>query len=186
VTRDITAALRAWSAGELDAGDALIRLVYADLRRQAALYMSRERPDHTLDPAGLVHEVYLRLHDQREIVWQSRAHFFGVASQMMRRILVDHARRRGSTKRGGAWRKVRFDDGAIAVDPGFDVAALDAALHELAALDPRQAQMVELRFFVGLSIDEVAEVVGVSPTTVKREWRVAKAWLYRHVHGSAQ
>jgi len=180
-TTDLTSRLRAWADGDPRAGDELIDIVYAELRRRAARRLRRERHDHTLDPTGLVHELYLRLNDQRRVTWQDRGHFFSVASQLMRRILVDHARRRLSAKRGGAWYKLPFEEHSVSSATPVDVTALDAALDALAKRDPRQARVVELRYFGGLSIEETAEAVNLSAATVKREWSMARAWLYRRL-----
>jgi RNA polymerase sigma factor (TIGR02999 family) len=178
---EVTALLRAWSRGDAAAGDRLVPLVYGQLRRQAARYLRRERRGHTLAPTALVHEVYLRLARHRS-GWKSRAHFFGVAAQAMRRILVDHARRHRAGKRGGSWCRVTLGDAAAAAGPAdLDLLALEDALTALAAIDPDKARLVELRFFGGLEIEETAEVMGVSASTVTREWRMARAWLYRRV-----
>ena len=156
----------------------LLPLVYRELRRQAAGYLRKERAGHTLQPTALVHEAYLRLIDQRDVRWQNRAHFFGVAAQAMRRILVDHARGRRRVKRGGADRRVTLTDAAlIAEQRSVDLIDLDGALERLAALDPRQCRVVELRYFGGLSVEETAEALDISPATVKREWAMARAWL---------
>ena len=179
---DLTGLLRAWGEGDREAGERLIPLVYGELRRQAARYLRRERRDHTLRPTALVHEAYLRLMEQRDTEWQNRGQFFGVAAMVMRRILTDHARRHGAGKRGGSWYRVSLDDVGAQEGRDLDLLALDAALVELAALDPEKARMVELRFFGGLDIEETAELLGVSPSTVSREWRLAKAWLYRKLH----
>ena len=157
------------------------------MRRLAAGYLQSERTGHTLQPTALAHEAYLRLLDQRDVSWQNRAHFMGLAAQAMRRILTDHARRRGAEKRGGEAVHVALDDVDVAAgarDP-FGVAAddLDAALDRLAQLDERQVRVIELRFFTGLSIDEAAEVLAVSPATVKRDWTLARAWLHRELKG---
>lgn len=175
----MTGLLQAWSRGDLQARDRLMTLVYDELRRQAARYLRRERAGHSLQPTALVHEVYLRLAGQ-PVAWQNRAHFFAVAAQAMRHILVDHARRRAAVRRGGDQTRVVLADEVAA--PGgreLELLALDRCLNELAALDEQQARMVELRFFGGLSIEEAAEVLGISAATVKREWNLAKAWLYR-------
>jgi RNA polymerase sigma factor (TIGR02999 family) len=157
-------------------------LVYAELHRLAHHYMNRERPGHTLQTSALVNEAFLRLVDQRDVRWQNRAHFFGIAAQMMRRILVDYARSREYAKRGGSAQQVTLDEGSIVSEKrSAEVVALDEALHSLAAVDPRKSQIVELRFFCGLTIDETAEVVGVSPGTVMRDWTLAKAWLRREI-----
>jgi len=185
---DLTGLLRAWSAGDADAGDKLISLVYKELRRQAARYLSRERPNHTLRPTALVNEVYLRLANQNRVVWQDRAHFFAVAATVMRRLLVDYARKQGASKRGGHIRTVALDDGewiSVSNAPDLDVLALNEALVELSAVDPLRTKMIELRFFAGLTSDETAEVLGVSTATVTRGWRLARAWLHhRLTHGS--
>jgi RNA polymerase sigma factor (TIGR02999 family) len=181
-TRAVTALLHAWADGDLTARDRLFSHVYTDLRKRAARYLRRERPDHSLQPADLVHEAYLRLTAQERIAWQNRSQFFGIASQMMRRILVDRARARQAAKRSGAFLSVVLDDGIAQSSPcSCDVLALDRALSELSKLDPRQARLVELRYFGGLSLEETATLLEISPTTVKREWRIAKAWLYRRL-----
>jgi RNA polymerase sigma factor (TIGR02999 family) len=157
-------------------------LVYSELRRRAAAYLSRERKDHTLQPTALVHEAYLRLIGQERVVWQNRAHFYGVAAQTMRRILVDHARGHGRDKRFGAAVRVTLDDRIGTAQPrDCEMLLLDQALDELAALDPRQAQIVELRYFGGLTEREIANLLAVSRSTVTREWLVAKGWLFRRI-----
>jgi RNA polymerase sigma factor (TIGR02999 family) len=157
-------------------------LVYDELRHLARDYLRRERAGHTLQPTGLVHEAYLRLVDQTSATWQNRAHFFSVAARVMRRVLVDYAREHRAQKRGGHLEKVEFDEAlAPSIDKSLDLVALDEALQELTALDPRQSQIVELRFFGGMTVEEIAELLDVSPRTVKREWRLAKAWLRREV-----
>jgi RNA polymerase sigma factor (TIGR02999 family) len=179
---EVTRLLRAWSDGDRQALDALLPVVYAEVRRLARSYLRRERPDHTLQATALVNEAYLRLVDQREVQWQNRAHFFGIAAQIMRRILVDHARMRGAQKRGSGEVPVVFDEALeVAAERNLDIVALDEALEALAALDARQARIVELRFFGGLSIEEAAEVLSLSPATVKREWAGARAWLRREL-----
>jgi RNA polymerase sigma factor (TIGR02999 family) len=178
-TIDVTTLLRAWTAGQPGAADRLVPVIYQQLRRRAAAYLRAERRDHTLQPTALVHEAYLRLVDQQHVVWQNRAQFFGMASQMMRRILVDHARRRKMHKRSGRWIQVSLDDCAL---PGpaadFDVLALDELLVRLAAFDARKSRIVELRYFGGLSLEETACVLDIAPRTVEREWRAARAWLH--------
>jgi RNA polymerase sigma factor (TIGR02999 family) len=178
-TAGITRWLIAWSDGRRDALEYLVPLVYDDLRRLAAGYMQGEPAGHALQPTALVHEAYLRLIDQRQVQWRNRAHFFGVAAGMMRRILVDHARGRLADKRGGGWERVTLvgDEVAAAGSGGVDVLALHEALERLAAFDPRQERIVELRYFGGLTIEEAAEVIGISAATVVREWTIAKAWL---------
>jgi RNA polymerase sigma factor (TIGR02999 family) len=173
---NVTALLRAWREGDVAAGERLIPLVYQQLRRRASAYLRRERGDHTLQATALVHEAYLRMVDQRDAEWENRAQFFGVASQMMRRILVDHARRRKMEKRSGQWMRVSLHDHA-APDPGFDVLLLDSLLDRLSAFDPRKSRVVELRYFGGLTLQETAHVLDVSPATIDREWRAARAWL---------
>ena len=179
---EVTALLRAWGRGDLHARDELLPLVYEELRRRAAAYLRRERADHTLQPTALIHEAYLRLVGQRRMAWQNRAQFFGVAAQMMRRILVDHARAQQAAKRPGAGMKVTLDeDAGRAKSVDCNLLLLNQALSELAAFDPRQAQIVELRYFGGLAEHEVAEVLAMSRSTVTREWQTARAWLYRRM-----
>ena len=177
---DMTGLLRAWSAGDQDAGDKLIPLVYEELRRQAARYLTRERSDHTLRPTAVVNEAYLRLAQQRRVVWHDRAQFFAVAATAMRRLLVDYARQHDAEKRG-AWCTIALEDGssiALVPAPDLDILALNDALADLATLDPLRARMIELRFFAGLTTEETAEALGVSTATVTRGWRVARAWLH--------
>jgi RNA polymerase sigma-70 factor, ECF subfamily len=182
-TSEVTALLVALSNGDEAARHRVIDAVYAELRRLARGYLQRERPDHSLPPTALVHEAYLRLVDQRRVRWQNRAHFFAIAAHTMRRILVDHARAHHALKRGAVAR-VPLGDGDAAGRPfDVDVLALDLALDRLAASYPRQSQLVELRFFGGLTVEETASVLGVAPITVKRDWALAKAWLYREMGG---
>jgi RNA polymerase sigma-70 factor (ECF subfamily) len=182
----VTELLRAWNRGDQQALEQLIPLVEAELRRLARAYMVRERREHTLQPTALVNEAFLRLADAQRIRWQDRAHFLGIAARLMRRVLVDHARVRGAGKRGGGAQKVSLDDAlALAPEPAVDVLALDRALEGLAAVDARKAQVIELRFFGGLSVEETAEVLHVSTDTVKRDWRMAKAWLLHELKGDA-
>lgn len=177
--QDVTLLLSALTRGDKGAAAKLIPVVYGELRRLAGSYMRRERVDHTLQATALVHEAYLKLVEQRSVDWQSRAHFFGVAAQLMRRILIDHARGHLRQKRGGDEQKVSLDEALIFSEQQADeLLAVDDSLNQLAKIDPRQAKVVEMRFFGGLSIEEAAEVLGVSPKTVKRDWSVAKAWLY--------
>jgi RNA polymerase sigma factor (TIGR02999 family) len=179
---DLTRLLVEWRTGNRDALDQLMPLVYRELQTLASRYLSRERAGHTLQATALVNEAYLKLIDQRNVQWQNRAHFLGIAARLMRRILIDHARRRGRAKRGSAATHITLVEGLAASEPrDVDAIALDDALVALEKIDPQQAQMVELRFFGGLTVDETAEVLGISEGTVKREWRVAKAWLYRHI-----
>jgi RNA polymerase sigma factor (TIGR02999 family) len=178
----VTQLLQRWSGGDSRALDELTPLVYSEVRKLARSYLRRERPNHTLQPTALVNEAYLRLVDQRRVQWQSRAHFFGIAAQMMRRVLVDHARMRQAEKRGAGENAVALDEAlGVSTGRGLDLVRLDDALEALAALDARQARIVELRFFGELSIEETAEVVQVSPATVKREWAVARTWLRREL-----
>lgn len=176
---EITEMLMACSGGNREAMDKLVPLVYEELHRQARRYLSRERRNHTLQTTALVHEAYIRLIEYQFVDWQNRAHFFGMAANMMRRILVNHAVSQNRLKRGGSDEKVPLEEGlcVAAEDRDVDLLALDKALNELATLDERQAQIVELRFFSGLSIEESAEVLKISPATVKRDWSMAKAWL---------
>ena len=172
-----------WSHGNTDAAERLMPLVYDELRQLARSYLRRERPDHTLQATGLVHEAYLRLVDQTMTSWKNRAHFLGVAAQVMRRILVDHARRHRAEKRGGGWERLPLAVEEIASEDvrSVNLIALDDALGDLAKFDARQSRVVELRFFGGLTNEEVGEVLEISPRTVKREWRMARAWLHREV-----
>ena len=180
---DITVLLAELRAGNRSAESRLLPLVYAELRRRARRYMRGERPDHTLQPTALVHEAYLRLAGQREVDWQSRAHFFAVAAQLMRRILVDHARARKAEKRGGGEPRVALNESlAMTEEKSAELMALDEALTRLAERDPRQARAVELRFFGGLSEEEAAEVMGISLRTLKRDWSVARAWLFKEIN----
>ena len=175
-----------WNAGDKSALDQLMPLVYDELRRLARSYLRRERSDHTLQATALVNEAYLRLIDQHSVTWRNRAHFFGIAAQMMRRILVNHALAKQAAKRGGLTQQLALEDAeaeglAQADRRGIDVVVLDDALKDLERLDPRQSQIVELRYFGGLSIDETAEVLHVSPATIKREWSTARLWLRRRI-----
>ena len=184
---DVTRLLLAWSDGDRDALEGLIPVVYAELRRIAERYFRHERPDQTLQATALVHEAYFKLIDQDHARWQNRAQFFGVAAQLMRRILVDHARTRGALKRGGGVSPATLVDAAGASPPrGVDVIALDEALTRLTKLYPDQGRLVELRYFGGLTIEETGEAMGISPATVKRQWMVARAWLLRDLKGEAK
>jgi RNA polymerase sigma factor (TIGR02999 family) len=183
---DITLLLAELRAGNRSAESRLLPLVYDELRRQARRYMRGERPDHTLQPTALVHEAYLRLAGQREVAWQSRAHFFAVAAQLMRRILVDHARARKAEKRGGHEPRIALEEGlGITQEKSAELLALDEALCHLAERDPRLARAVELRFFGGLSEKEAAEVLGISTRTLKRDWSFAQTWLYKEINPGA-
>jgi RNA polymerase sigma factor (TIGR02999 family) len=178
-TENVTKLLIELSNGDRDAVDLLLPVIYDELRKLAANYLRRERPDHTLQPTALVHEAYIRLVDQTRVNWQNRAHFFGVAAQIMRRLLVDHARKHNAEKRGQEFQKLSLDENIDrAVERSAELIALDDALKAFAEFDEQKARMVELRYFGGLSIEETADVLGVAPTTVKRQWRLAKAWLY--------
>lgn len=184
--QEITARLIAWNSGDTAALDDVIHAVYKELRRMAGRYLRLEHPGHTLQPTALVHEAYLRLIDQTQVSWQNRAHFFAVAAQMMRRILVDHARTKQRDKRGGSARTLSLDE-VLDVVKGreADLVALDEALESLTGIDPRKGRVVEMRFFGGLSVDETAEVLAVSPQTVMRDWKLAKAWLYKELKSAA-
>ena len=182
----ITDLLVAWGDGDQAALERLFPLVYDELRRLAAFYLRRERSDHTLQPTALVNEVYLRLVDQRRVGWQNRAQFFGVAAQMMRRILVSHARSRHAAKRGGSDQRITLQDELAVTDQrDVNLLALDDALTKLEAIDPEKSKLVELRFFSGLTVPETAEVMSISPRTVDRQWQTAKAWLYREIARSS-
>jgi RNA polymerase sigma-70 factor (ECF subfamily) len=184
---DITQLLIRWSQGDPEALERLLPLVYEEFRRIAARQMRRERADQTLSPTALVHELYLRLVDQRRATWQNRAQFFGIAAQLMRRILVDYARARQTKKRGASAIRVSLSIAAEEAEASSvaDVLAIDEALARLAELDPEQVRIIELRFFAGLTVEETAHVIGRSARTVKREWQLAKAWLYRELRGDA-
>ena len=182
---DVTDLLIAWSAGDRAAGEVLLQAVYQELHHQASRAMRLEPPDATLQATALVHEAYLRLVDQRRVVWRNRAHFFGVSAQVMRRILVDQARARLADKRGGGAAHITLGDEVTpAEDDALDIVSLHEALERLAAMDPDQARIVELRYFGGLTIEETAEATGVSATTVKAEWAIARAWLRRELESS--
>jgi RNA polymerase sigma-70 factor, ECF subfamily len=178
-TDEVTRLLVELSQGNRVTVDLLLPLIYDELRRLATNYLRRERPDHTLQATALVHEAYLRLVDQSRVNWQNRAHFFGVAAQIMRRLLVDYARRHNAEKRGADFQKLTLDENIEkAVERSEEIVALDRALEALAAIDEQKARIVELRYFGGLTVEETAEVMGVTPITIKRHWRMAKAWLY--------
>ena len=180
---DISALLRAWSDGDQSALERLTPIVYHELHRLAHRYMKLERPGHSLQATALVNEAYMRLVDYERMHWQNRAHFFAVSAQLMRRILVERARRH-NLKRGGGMPHVSLEEAAIVGDdPGTDMVALDDAMNALSRIDPRKVQVVEMRFFGGLSVEETAEVLKVSTVTVKRDWRAARAWLYRELTG---
>ena len=182
---EVTQLLVSWGKGDQQSLENLIPLVYDELRRQARRYLRRERPDHTLQSSALVHEVYVRLIDQRQANWHNRSQFFGVAAQLMRRILVDHARSRGAVKRGAGVTKLAIAEEVAAIEmQNVDLIALDTSLTKLEQIDPQQCRIVELRFFSGLSIEDTADALSISPATVKRDWAMAKAWLYREISGS--
>jgi RNA polymerase sigma factor (TIGR02999 family) len=186
-SQDVTILLKAWSEGDEAALKKLTPLVYAELRRLARHYMARERSSPTLETGAVLNEAFLRLVHWKAARWENRSHFYGLAAQMMRRVLVDHARSRGYHKRGGGIRPVSLDD-AVVVSPerSPDIVALDEALNRLAAVDERKSKVVELRFFGGLSVEETAEVLKISPFTVARDWTLAKAWLHRELTGKTE
>ena len=183
---EVSLLLQGWRNGDSQALDALLPLVYKELRRLARMQLQKERPDHTLQSAALVHEAYLRLIGLNPPQWESRTHFFAIAAQLMRQILVDYARRHRAAKRGGSVCKLSLDD-VMAASPGkdLDVVALDDALNTLAKIDPRQSRVVELRFFAGLSLQEISEAMEIAPATVQRDWTAARAWLHREISRNA-
>ena len=182
---EITQLLAEWSDGNQTALNKLYPLVYDELHRMANRYMKRERPDHTLQTTALIHEAYVRLVDQKNVHWANRSHFFAISAQIMRRILIDHARRHAYGKHGGGAQKVSLDETAIvASDPASDMLLLDEALKRLAEMDPRRGQVVELRYFGGLNNEEIADVLKISENTVTRDWNMARAWLYQELSGS--
>ena len=185
IPQEITQLLTRWSGGDKAALDELIPLVYPELRRLARMYMGRENSAHTLQTSALINEAYLRLVNQQDVEWQNRAHFFAVAAQVMRHILVDHARKYRYSKRGGGAEHVPLDELAVVCDErAAELIALDDALNRLAIMDPRKSQIIELRFFGGLTVEETAEVMKLAPITIMREWRAAKAWLGRETLGT--
>ena len=180
--QNVTELLLDWSAGDKAALDRILPIVYDELRKQAARYLQRERAGHTLQTTALINEAYIRLVDQKNVRWQNRAHFFGISAQLMRRILVDHARAKHRAKRGGSDIRVSLSDANLVVkETDLDIIAVDEALERLAHIDEQQSRVVELRFFAGLSVEETAEVLKISPATVKRDWSMAKAWLHREL-----
>jgi RNA polymerase sigma factor (TIGR02999 family) len=182
LSKEVTQLLLQWREGDSSARDELLSLVYDELKQLARRRMQHERSNHTLQPTALVNELYLRIADQQPIQWNDRAHFFGIAAKLLRQILVDHARSAYADKRGGQFLRITLDDNVLRSDPReIDLVRLDDALIKLAELDFRQSEIVEQRFFGGLSIQETAQVTGLSPATVKREWAVARAWLYREI-----
>ena len=184
---NVTQLLVGWRNGDKAALDALLPVVYEELRKQAARYLRRERVGHTLQTTALIHEAYLKLVDQKNVHWQNRAHFFGIAAELMRRILVDHARTKKRAKRGGSDIRVSFNEANVmGQSKDLDIVALDEALANLATIDEQQSKIVELRFFSGLTVEETAEVLGISPATVKRDWSMAKAWLHRELSGNTE
>ena len=184
--REVTQLLAKLSAGDSEASARLITLVYSELRAMAGRCMRRERPDHTLQATALVHEAYFRLAGQDQVQWQDRAHFFGIAALVMRRVLLDYAREHRAKKRSGAATRVTLDDALLVTEDHLeDVLMLDESLKKLAAVDPQQSRLVELRFFAGMTVEETSEVMGISTATVKREWSHAKAWLSRAMKAKA-
>lgn len=184
-SNDVTDLLARWRSGERQALDLLVPIVYDELRKLARHYIERERPGHTLQTTALVHEAYVRLVGQHPPEWKSRAHFYGVAARLMRQVLVDHARANRAEKRGGGLPKLALDDDvARSYGSDIDLLVLDNALQSLTELNPQQAQIVELRFFSGLTIEDTSEVMGISPASVKRSWTAARAWLYREMNRS--
>jgi RNA polymerase sigma factor (TIGR02999 family) len=183
-TQEVSTLLRAWSGGDQNALEKLTPIVYEELHKLARRYMRRERPGHSLQTTALVNEAYTRLVDYKRMQWQNRAHFFAVSAQLMRRILVDHARRH-NLKRGGGVQHVSLDEASVVGGEDTDLVALDDAMNSLARLDPRKVQVVEMRFFGGLSVEETAEVLKISTVTVKRDWRAAKTWLFRELTGAS-
>ncbi|HLH38783.1 MAG TPA: sigma-70 family RNA polymerase sigma factor [Bryobacteraceae bacterium] len=183
---EVTQLLRDWRNGDKAALDRMTPILYEELRRLARHFLSSERPDHTLQPTALVHEAYLRLVDQHAVDWQNRAHFLGVAASMMRRVLINHARANQAAKREGFSKAIGLEDAlGVFTNPRVDVLELNSALQQLTELDPQQGRVVELRYFGGLTIEETAEVMGISPATVKREWGTAKLWLLKKIEGPA-
>jgi RNA polymerase sigma factor (TIGR02999 family) len=182
---DVTDLLLRWSAGDRSALESLTPIIYDDLRRLARALLSRERPEHTLSATALVHEAYLKLVDQRRVQWQNRAHFFGAAAAIMRRVLVDHARAKLSDKRGGSAVKIAMEESmALVAGLAEDILDLDGALDALAAVDDRKAQVVQMKFFAGMTMPEIAAALALSDATVERDWTMARAWLVRHLHGA--
>jgi RNA polymerase sigma factor (TIGR02999 family) len=180
----VTKLLQQWGEGRQESLDQLLPQIYGELKRLAGSYLRRERPDHTLQATALVHEAFLKLVDQRSVQWQNRAHFFGIAAQLMRRILVDYARGHAAAKRGAGEAHVSLDEALVpAMTSDVDMLALDEALTHLAAIDPQQGRIVELKFFGGLTIDEISHVLHISPATVSRDWTMARAWLYAALEG---
>lgn len=183
---EVSLLLQEWRNGDRQALDTLLPLVYKELRRLARMQLQKERPDHTLQSAALVHEAYLRLIGLNAPQWESRTHFFAIAAQLMRQILVDYARRHGAVKRGGSVCKLSLEEAKVASrGKNVDVLALDDALNSLAKIDPRQSRVVELRFFAGLSLQEISDAMEIAPATVQRDWTAARAWLHREISRNA-
>jgi RNA polymerase sigma factor (TIGR02999 family) len=183
LSKQVSELLATWNKGDAEAREALMPLVYNELRKLAASHLRRERSDHTLQPTALVHELYLRLAEQKNVRWQDKKHFFGVTTQLMRRILVDHARSHIADKRGSGIPKASLNEAiAMSRERPAELLALDESLTQLASADPQQGRIVELRIFAGLTIEQTAQVLGISPATVKRDWNLAKAWLLREIH----
>lgn len=184
-SKEVSLLLQAWSDGDRNAVDKLLPLVYDELHRQAHRFLRRERQGHTLQTTALIHEAYLTLVDQNRVNWQNREHFFAISANLMRRILVNYANARLRKKRGGSLEKLELDDTILIATKkrDFDLLALDEALTRLAAMDKQQAEIVELRYFSGLTIEETASVMGISPATIKRDWKMTRAWLYRELSG---
>jgi RNA polymerase sigma factor (TIGR02999 family) len=185
--QQVTQLLQQWQEGSNEALEALMPLVYRELKRLAASYLRRERPDHTLQSAALVNEAYLRLIDQNRTRWQNKAHFYGIAAQMMRRILADHARGHNAAKRGAGMPELELDEAVAQTQArSVDLLGLEEALQKLEKLDPQQGRIVELRFFSGLSIEDTANILAISPATVKRDWAAARAWLFREMNARSR
>lgn len=183
---DVTQLLKAMKSGDPSAAEQLLPMVYSELHRLATSYMRRERQDHTLQPTALINEAYLRM-AQEDVDWQNREHFIGVAAHVMRRVLVDYARTHNAEMRGGGLKRVELEEGlAISVDSSEDILSLDEALHRLTELNPRQAQVVELRYFAGLSVEQIASILGIAPRSVKRDWALARIWLFKELKTDAQ
>lgn len=181
---NVTQLLKDWEKGDRTALDEMLPLVYSELKRLASYYLSQERTGHTLQTTALVHEAYIRLVDQQNVNWKNRAHFLGIAAEMMRRILVNYARDRAAAKRGGGAKRISLSMVGDSEEPDMDLIALDQALTELAGIDPRKSRIVELKFFGGLTTEETAEVMNISHATVEKDWKMARAWLYRAVSGN--
>ena len=183
---DVTQLLKAMKSGDPSAAEQLLPMVYAELHRLAGSYMRRERQDHTLQPTALINEAYLRM-AQEDVDWQNREHFIGVAAHVMRRVLVDYARTHNAEMRGGSLKRVELEEGlAISAGDSEEILSLDEALHRLTELNPRQARVVELRYFGGLSVEQIASILGIAPRSVKRDWALARIWLFKELRADAQ